>query len=98
MTEKDSRQDYGRLGAHVAGQGAYVVPGLDGFLSRRWNAGNRTEGGPHPGGHSLAEEQDKTEAATDRITQDIVSQLLVTSYPVPVGNGLGQRLIHCGFF
>lgn len=89
MTEKDSRQDHGRLGAHVAGQGAYGVPGLDGLPSRRWNAGDRTGGGPHPGSHSLAEEQDKTEAATDRITQHIISQLLVTSYPIPADNGLG---------
>ena len=41
MTEKDSRQNNGRLGAHVVGQGVNGVPGLEGFPGRLWNGDDR---------------------------------------------------------
>jgi hypothetical protein len=98
VTEKDSSKDNGRLGAHVVGLGANGVPELDGFPGQRWNRGDRTGGGPHPGRHSLAEEEDEAEATAGGMTQHIVSQLLVTNRPILAGSGLGQRFGHCGFF
>jgi hypothetical protein len=98
VAEQDSRQDDGRLGAHIAGQWAKGVQRLYEFPDWLWNRGERTCGGPHPGGHSLAEEQDETEAAAGGMTQYIVSQLLVTNYPILAGGGLGQRGVHRGFF
>ncbi len=82
MMKKNSRQDNGCLGAHVAGQAANGVQGLYRFFGRRWNRSQRTCGGPYPAGHSLTEEEDEAEATAGKLTQHVLSQLLVTSHPI----------------
>jgi len=71
--EKNPRQDYGCLGAHVAGQGANGVKRLYRFSGWRWSRSHGTSGGPHPGSHSLAEEEDEAEATAGALTQSVFS-------------------------
>lgn len=96
--KKNSRQDDGGLSAHVAGQRGHGFPGLYGFCRRRWHRIERISAIPHPGAHSLAQEEDEPEATADSITQHIVAQLLVPSDPIFRGRGLRQGVLHCGFF
>jgi len=93
--EKNSRQDHGRLGAYVAGQGVRGVQKLCGFRRRNWS--DRRCAGPHPGDHSLTQKNDEADAATRGLTQYALSQLLITSGPI-FRCGLRQHFIHCGFF
>ena len=96
MMQKNPSQDHGRSGAHVAGQGASSVPGPCRSFDRRRNRMERT--GPHPGGHSLAEEEHEAETAAGGLTQHVLSQLLITSHPILRDCGLGQRFVHRSFF
>jgi hypothetical protein len=59
--EKNSRQDNGSLGAHIARQAATCVQVLDRFSGRRWN--RDICAGPYPGDHSLTEQDDESKAA-----------------------------------
>jgi len=96
--KKNSRQDDGGLRAHVAGQRGHGFPGRYRFWRRRWHSIERISATPHPGAHSLAEQEDEPEATADSITQHIVAQLLVSSDPIFRGRGQRQGFIHCGFF
>jgi hypothetical protein len=97
MMEKNSRQDHGSLGAHIAGQAAKCVPALDRFSGRFWNWDICA--GLHPGNYSLAEQNDEPKAAAgSSLTEHVVSQLFVASHPIFSGHGLGQRIVHRGFF
>ncbi len=85
--EKNSRQDNGSLGAHIAGQVANGVPVLDRISGRCWK--REICAGPHPGDDSLAEQDDKSEAAAGGLPEHVFSQLFVTSHPIFSGHGLG---------
>lgn len=94
--EKNACQDHGGLTAHIAGQGANDIPVPDRFSGRYWN--RDSSAGPHPCHHSLAQQDDETEAAAGGLTEHFLSQLFVTSFPVFSGQGLGERFVYCGFF
>jgi hypothetical protein len=93
--EKNSRQDHGRLGAYVAGQGVRRVQKLCGL--RRQNRSDRTCAGPHPPDHSLTQKNDEADDAARGLAQYALSQLLVTSGPI-FRCELRQCFVHCGFF
>jgi hypothetical protein len=94
--EKNSRQDPGSLGAHIAGQTTDGVQLPDGFSGRCRN--RRLCAGAHPGDHSLTEQNDESETAAGRLTEHVLSQLLVPNCPVFSGHGPREHFVHRGFF